>query len=257
MTLYQKVLAVIGMLRNSISQRASKLDLAPLFSPESSYAVDQMVVYENVLYRCVYAHSGEWDAEDFATCTLDEMLSLVNIDREIILVPDFSASTSYTVGFLVAKDGVLQRCTQEGVGDGAIFEETTLNDIIKYGLTNYATLVEEGRVNVSLVDGELKVLDMTQATIGYGENMSVVIDLPPVGNGTKVVDALLRIDTFGYPFMQCSLVLHKNGTTTSPKVVAAKGLEWSSVDINTMNVFTFTYVGRDTWLVGKVSAYHT
>ena len=259
MTLYQKVLAVVGMLRTSISQRASKMDLAPMFNPEVSYAVDKMVVYENVLYRCTHAHTGEWDADDFATCTLDEMISLISVDRGIVVVPDFDAETSYGLGFLVAKGGVLQRCIQAGVGNSAVFEETTLNAIIRYGLASYATLVEEGDVSVSLADSELKVLDMTQNTIGRNSgDMRVIVDLPPVGDGSKVVDALLRVDTFGNPFRACSVVLHKNGTTTSPEVVVASSdMAWSSVDVNTMNVFTFTYVGRDTWLVGKASVYRT
>lgn len=71
MTLYQKVLTVVGMLLNAISTKAAKSELAP----------------------------------------------------------DFNEYAPYSIGDLVIKDGVLQRCTAAGTGTAAIFSQTTLNDV--------------------------------------------------------------------------------------------------------------------------------
>lgn len=75
MTLYQKVLSVFGLIRSSIDQKAAIGDLAPEFDETASYAVDRLVIYDKRLYRCVAAHTGSWNAADFARTTLDEVLA--------------------------------------------------------------------------------------------------------------------------------------------------------------------------------------
>ena len=75
MNLYQKVIAVVGMLRNSISERAAKTDLAPLFSDSDSYSEGNLVIHDNVLYRCTADHIGAWDSRHFAATTIAYMLS--------------------------------------------------------------------------------------------------------------------------------------------------------------------------------------
>ena len=48
------------------ASKADKVDLAPTFSTSESYAVGDMVIYENVLYRCKTAHAaGAWASADF------------------------------------------------------------------------------------------------------------------------------------------------------------------------------------------------
>lgn len=76
MTLYQKIIAVFGMLRTSIDRRAEKSELAPDFSDSSSYAVGRLVFRNGSLYRCTVGHSGAWDASHFTGTTIDEALSL-------------------------------------------------------------------------------------------------------------------------------------------------------------------------------------
>jgi len=75
MNLYQKVISVVGMLRNSISERAAKTDLAPLFVSNGSYYNGDLVIYNNVLYRCTVDHNGAWDPSHFTPTTIAYMLS--------------------------------------------------------------------------------------------------------------------------------------------------------------------------------------
>lgn len=116
MTLYQKVIAVVGMLRNSINGRASKLDLAPLFDVANSYAVGRLVVYNDVLYRCVVAHSGAWNADHFHTCTIDEIISLTLNDLIYQLEGDLDASSgSGSVRSITLSDTALNFVDFSGV----------------------------------------------------------------------------------------------------------------------------------------------
>ena len=75
MTLYQKVIAVFGMLRNSIGLKAARTDLAPEFDASSSYAVDRLVIYNNRLYRCTVEHAGPWNADHFSPTTIDDVIA--------------------------------------------------------------------------------------------------------------------------------------------------------------------------------------
>lgn len=128
-TLYEKVIAVIGMLRNSINQKTSKLDLAPLFSASVSYPVDSLVVYGNVLYRCVTAHSGEWNADDFATATIDDILRLKANKSEF--APEYSDSDTYAQYQLVIKGGKFMQCMSAGTGPGAVFTDITVAQVVE------------------------------------------------------------------------------------------------------------------------------
>lgn len=76
MTLYQKVLSVFGMLRTSIGLRASREELAPRFDAARFYTPRQLVVYDNVLYRCVESHTGDWDASHFTETTIDAAIGV-------------------------------------------------------------------------------------------------------------------------------------------------------------------------------------
>lgn len=75
MTLYQKVIAAFGMLRNSIMQRAEKSAIAPTFSESATYQVGRLVYRDDALYRCTVVHSGAWDPAHFMETTVDAELS--------------------------------------------------------------------------------------------------------------------------------------------------------------------------------------
>lgn len=75
MSLYDKVIAVFGMLRDSIARRADKSDIAPDFSPSSSYSEGDLVFKDGSLYRCTTAHSGEWSAGSFTETTVDDAIA--------------------------------------------------------------------------------------------------------------------------------------------------------------------------------------
>ena len=70
MTLYEKILSVVGMLRVSISGKVSKTDFAPEFNPTASYSVGRIVMYDGKLYECIVAHSGTWDPAHFSYTTM-------------------------------------------------------------------------------------------------------------------------------------------------------------------------------------------
>lgn len=76
MTIYQKVIAAFGMLRNSIMQRAEKSSIAPTFSESVAYSAGRLVYRGETLYRCIVEHSGSWDPSHFAETTIDEALSM-------------------------------------------------------------------------------------------------------------------------------------------------------------------------------------
>lgn len=75
MTLYDKIVAVVQMIRNSIATRAEKTDLAAVFSSGVTYEPDRLVIYNNRLYGCTETHSGEWNASHFAPTNIDEVLA--------------------------------------------------------------------------------------------------------------------------------------------------------------------------------------
>ena len=52
------------------SNKANQITIAPFFSTEASYDPGDLVYYNGLSYRCVNAHEGEWDADDFAATTI-------------------------------------------------------------------------------------------------------------------------------------------------------------------------------------------
>ena len=64
------------MLRNAISLKAARSELAPEFSTAVAYDEGRLVIYEGRLYMCTEAHVGEWDPGHFAVTTIDEALSM-------------------------------------------------------------------------------------------------------------------------------------------------------------------------------------
>jgi len=75
--------AAIAQLQTDVlnlnSNKANQITIAPFFSAETSYDPGDLVYYNGLSYRCVNAHEGEWDADDFAATTIaGELDSLKN-----------------------------------------------------------------------------------------------------------------------------------------------------------------------------------
>lgn len=69
--------------------KANQITIAPFFNEETAYDPGDLVYYNGLSYRCVNAHEGAWDADDFAATTiageLDSLKSgLTGLASEII-----------------------------------------------------------------------------------------------------------------------------------------------------------------------------
>ena len=90
-------------------QKANQITIALPFNPESEYEVGDLVYYNGLSYRCTNAHTGEWDADDFAGTTIaNELASLKsgltdlgNITKNIVIgeyTTFYDALRSFTDG---------------------------------------------------------------------------------------------------------------------------------------------------------------
>lgn len=70
--------AAIAQLQTDVlnlnSNKANQITIAPFFSAEASYDPGDLVYYNGLTYRCVNAHEGDWDADDFAATTISNEL---------------------------------------------------------------------------------------------------------------------------------------------------------------------------------------
>lgn len=73
---FLRVVAADGTImwaQNTLS--ASRTEIASVFSQSTAYSPLDLVVYNNVLYKCTAAHAaGAWDASHFALATVDDIL---------------------------------------------------------------------------------------------------------------------------------------------------------------------------------------
>lgn len=70
--------AAIAQLQTDVGNlqttKANLITIAPVFSEETAYDPGDLVYYNGLTYRCVNAHEGEWDADDFAATTISNEL---------------------------------------------------------------------------------------------------------------------------------------------------------------------------------------
>lgn len=69
-TLKTSVAGLASDVSNLSSSKANQITIAPFFNAEASYDPGDIVYYNGLSYRCVNAHEGEWDADDFAATTI-------------------------------------------------------------------------------------------------------------------------------------------------------------------------------------------
>ena len=112
----------------------SKADISIIadeFDPTETYAVDDYVMYEGILYKCTTAHTGAWAAADFtATLISDEFGSGGGIADLSAIAPTFSTLTAYAVGAYVTYEGKLYKCTNAhaaGAWNAGDFTETSVD----------------------------------------------------------------------------------------------------------------------------------
>ncbi len=60
---------------NLNTTKANQITIAPFFSAETEYSVDDLVYYNGLLYSCIFDHLGEWDASDFTPTTVARELA--------------------------------------------------------------------------------------------------------------------------------------------------------------------------------------
>lgn len=158
MTVYQKVVAVFGMLRNSISQKAGALTFATKFTSSRRYYPGRLTVYDNVLYICTESHMGAWDASHFMAATADDAISLKSFSED--LATAYDDETVYSEGDIVVKNGRLVECTTSGTGSFATFTGVTVADLIKRlseevsGVVDNASSTRDAKPQTSMVEIE-------------------------------------------------------------------------------------------------------
>lgn len=60
---------------NLSDNKANQITIAPFFNADTAYDPGDLVYYNGLSYRCVNAHEGEWDADDFAATTVSNELA--------------------------------------------------------------------------------------------------------------------------------------------------------------------------------------
>lgn len=81
-----KITTLDGEAADLYSNKANQTTIAPLFSSETAYDPGDLVFYNGAAYRCVNAHEGAWDADDFsATTVANELSTLMSGLTNVIL----------------------------------------------------------------------------------------------------------------------------------------------------------------------------
>lgn len=83
-------------------QKANQITIALPFNPETEYEVGDLVYYNGLSYRCTNAHTGEWDADDFAGTTIANELAslksgLTSVETLQTITPDALLNGDITI----------------------------------------------------------------------------------------------------------------------------------------------------------------
>lgn len=65
-----EIATLTGEAADLYSGKANQITIAPFFSENTAYDPGDLVYYNGLSYRCVNAHEGAWDADDFAATTI-------------------------------------------------------------------------------------------------------------------------------------------------------------------------------------------
>lgn len=66
-----------GDVRDLGTSKTNQITIAPTFNAEASYSEGDIVYYNGLSYKCINAHTGEWDATDFEATTIVHLIQSV------------------------------------------------------------------------------------------------------------------------------------------------------------------------------------
>ena len=252
------VIALNGGLKN----------IADDFDNTKSYSAGQLVVYDNKLYRCTSAHTGDWSAGHFTTSTVEAALALKALLSDLA---DEFADGTYSVGQLVKKDGKIYRCTTAHTGawnGGADFVESTVSGALNLMATNIASLNSaiaqaalkselgySGKsydIDVSDDIGTIYVHDMEVAVLHLsytgGSPSNIHIDLPDVesedGNGNfHAARCFVIVDTSEIDDSEHMPSINVGSADDTVLWTSMGG--WFQTE--SLNLLSLTYAGRNVW----------
>ena len=94
--------AAIAQLQTDVANlngtKANQITIAPFFNDESSYDPGDLVYYNGLTYRCVNAHEGEWDADDFAATTISNEIDSLKSGLTNLVKVDHKTGTTDSSG---------------------------------------------------------------------------------------------------------------------------------------------------------------
>ena len=98
-------------------------DLADAFDASTTYAIGDVVVYQNQLYKFTAAHTGAWSTSDVAVATVDDLISDLGtaVDGKIAVVAEdladaFDSTAAYAIGDVVVYQNQLYKFTAAHTG---------------------------------------------------------------------------------------------------------------------------------------------
>lgn len=109
MTLYQKVMAVFSLLRNSIRGKVDNSEFAPSFSTSTQYAVGTLVMKDGVLYACTSAHQGEWNPGHFLRTVMSRNIPTKTSDLSNDSGFIGGSAIAQSLGGIAVKDDATQK----------------------------------------------------------------------------------------------------------------------------------------------------
>jgi hypothetical protein len=130
---------------------AIKAMIAGTFNTSDAYAIGDVVIYENGLYKFTSAHvAGAWDSTEVAATTVDELIraALASANShansavataktavEASIAPEFAAANAYSAGDLVYhEDGLYKFTSAHTAGDpwdATEVSSTTVTDLVE------------------------------------------------------------------------------------------------------------------------------
>ena len=126
-------------------------EIAPLFSASTAYNKGACVIYNAVLYKFTANHSaGAWTGNDVEAIEVADRLNKISDS----VAPEFNASTSYTAGSYVYKNGVLYRFTSNHSGEwtGSDAEVVTVGGELTSIINNPPSQVQTADIETNVFD---------------------------------------------------------------------------------------------------------
>jgi len=193
---FLRVVAADGTImwvQNTLS--ASRTEIAPDFSTSTAYSPLDLVVYNNVLYKCTADHAaGAWDASHFALATVEEVLEAIRteIGRKAdatlldgyVAKEELPAAVRYSFAAATVSSGTTPTVT--GLVDRAINTATLGSSVTAATITLPAATADRARdfyIDLTIEATDAPTLTFTDpatsttATIAFGADL--LADIAP------------------------------------------------------------------------------